>query len=469
MIQLSLADIQRRVGGDLHRITASAAAEQAVHGVSMDSRALQPGNLFVALPGARVHGHEFVAAAHQAGAAAALVSAAQDTPLPQLVVADVALALTELARSWRDQMRVTIIGVTGSNGKTTVKEMLAAILRQALPASDWMCTAGNYNNELGLPLTLLRLQPQHRFAVIEMGCGQPGDIALLARLARPRIGIVTSIGPAHLERLGSLQGVALTKSELFAELPPDGLALYPADAEHADVLRQSARCALQSAAPDPLPADWVWQLDGQNWTLRGDGVELQTSLALPGAHNAANAALAAAAALAVGISPESVAAALAGMQTVPGRGQAMAGIAGSVIIDDSYNANPASLAAAIAALEVRYPAQERWLVLGDMAELGSTAAALHASAGRAARAAGITQLFACGPLASHAAAAFGAGGHSFADRAALQDALMARLQAGVTVLVKGSRSAGMEQLVAALRASDDSEQASAAALLKESC
>ena len=469
MMQMSLPTMQRCLGAELHMSTAAAAAEITVKGVSIDSRKLVPGNLFLALPGEHVHGHDYVAAAQRAGAAAALVSRVQDVALPQLVVEDVAQALIELARCWRDALAVTIIGVTGSNGKTTVKEMLAAILRQALPETAWLATDGNYNNELGVPLTLLRLQQQHRFAVIEMGCGQPGDISLLARLARPHIGIITSIGPAHLERLGSLFGVAMTKSELLAELPSDGLALYPHEAEHAQVLYQAADCATQTVAAAPVAADWRWQLQHRDWTLQSDGVQLHTRLALAGAHHASNAALAAAAALALGIQPQHIEAGLAAMQAMPGRGDVQPGLAGSVIINDSYNANPASLAAAIASLRVRFPEHEHWLVLGDMAELGAESEQLHAEAGTAARKAGIKRLFACGTLAAHAARAFGDGASSHADRAALLQALPQQLHSAVAVLVKGSRAAGMEQVVAHLIAASDVEYCGAQRPARETC
>ena len=470
-MQLSVQDVQRHTGAALHQLEADAAASLQLQGVSMDSRSVQPGNLFVALPGARAHGHDYLAAARHAGATAALVSAAQAVPIPQLVVADVAQALATLARCWRETLSVTVIGITGSNGKTTVKEMLAAILRRALPDDTWLATAGNYNNELGVPLTLLRLHQQHQFAVIEMGCGQPGDIEFLARLALPQIGIVTSVGPAHLQRLGDLTGVATTKSELFTSLPSDGLALFPAATEGAEILRAAAACTVQTVAEQDavIAADVRWQRCGDELAVRTATTTVHTILALPGPHHASNAALAVAAALALDISPAHIAAGLADMQAMPGRGEVLPGVAGSVIINDSYNANPASLAAAISSLRSGFPAHEGWLVLGDMGELGDHAEALHARSGQAARDAGLSRLFACGPLAAHAATAFGEGACAFAEQAALLAALKPQLHANVALLVKGSRSAGMEQVVTKLAAPGDGQQAASGAQKQEAC
>ncbi|MDA3934513.1 MAG: UDP-N-acetylmuramoyl-tripeptide--D-alanyl-D-alanine ligase [Gammaproteobacteria bacterium] len=449
MMRLSLHQISQRIGAHLHLPAGTNAAQLQVQGVAIDSRKLLPGMLFLALPGAHVDGHDYLPAAAAAGAVAAVVSSLQPVDLPQLLVEDVAAALSELARSWRNELSVTVIAVTGSNGKTTVKEMLEAIFQAAVPAPQWLATAGNYNNELGVPLTLLRLSEEHRFAVVEMGCGQAGDIALLAKLAQPRIGIVTSIGPAHLQRLGTLQGVALAKSELLEALPGDGLALFPQQAEHADILRQASHCAVQTigASEASEQADVVWQRCGDQVDIRAGAQHISYCSKLPGEHNAANAALAAAAALALGFTSDVIASGLANVQAAPGRWQLLSGRSDSHIINDSYNANPASLHAAMQAQASAFAGHERWLVLGNMGELGAQSVALHAAAGEQARALGISKLYACGDLAAHAAQAFGSGAEVFSDRAALLRVLPQRLHAGVVVLVKGSRSAGLELVV----------------------
>jgi len=421
-----------------------------VTGVAIDTRRLKPGDLFVAIKGERADGHDYLAEAAARGAVAALVTRKVDCPLPQVLVNSTELALGDLASAVRAQRDVRVVGITGSNGKTTVKTLVASILSRH---GRTHVSAGNYNNELGLPLTLLAMPPDTAYAVLEMGAGKPGDIAYLAAIARPDIGLITLIAPAHLERMGSIEGVAETKGALYQALPADGVAIINADDAFASFFtglagtRRVLRFGLDQ--PADVGADIIEQrVDGSRFVLRTPQGDAEVALPLPGRHNVANALAATAVALALEVPLATV---VAGLEQVPGvagrlRREAMAG--GWTLIDDSYNANPGSMAAAIDTLLLA--AGERWLVLGDMAELGADARALHAGIGMRARERGVDRLFAVGPLGAATVEAFGAGGTHFDDKGALIAALQSQLHSGVTCLVKGSRSAGMEQVVAAL-------------------
>ncbi|MFN2308165.1 MAG: UDP-N-acetylmuramoyl-tripeptide--D-alanyl-D-alanine ligase [Gammaproteobacteria bacterium] len=420
-------------------------------GISTDSRSLAAGNLFFALSGPHFDGHDHLDAARSRGAVAAVVSRPVQTPLPLLQVADTRRALGELARHWRGRFSLPVVGITGSNGKTTVKEMVAAILGQR---GSVLATQGNLNNDIGVPLTLARLDQAHRSAVVEMGANHAGEIAYLTRLARPTVGIVTNAGPAHLEGFGSLEGVAHAKGELFAELSSDAVAVINADDRFAGLWRglaQGRRCLGFGLEPGAeVSADWQANGSGTRLNLRTPDGELPVRLPLPGRHNVLNALGATAAALAAGASLEDVRRGLEGLAAVGGRLQHRTRADGGLIIDDTYNANPASLRAAIAVLAA-LPG-ERWLVLGDMAELGGDAAALHAEIGADACAAGIERLYTLGPLSAHAARACGERAQAFVDFDALMAALRKHLRAEVTLLVKGSRAMGMERVVRALTA-----------------
>ena len=426
-------------------------ADLDVAGVAIDTRRLQPGELFVAIKGERVDGHDFVRDAALHGAAAALVTRRVDVDIPQVLVNDTQLALGDLASAVRAQRDVRVVGITGSNGKTTVKTLTTSILSRH---GRTHVNAGNYNNELGLPLTLLAMPADTEYAVLEMGAGKPGDIAYLAAIARPDIGLVNTIAPAHLERMGSLEGVAETKGALYQALPADGVAIINADDAFASFFEGLAgsRRTLHFGlgAPVDVGATILEQrVDGSRFVLRTDAGEAEVNLPLAGRHNVANALAAAAIALALDVPLATIVAGLTHVPGVAGRLglEAMAG--GWTLIDDSYNANPGSVGAAIDTLALA--SGERWLVLGDMAELGSEARELHAGIGARAKAAGIERLFAVGPLSLMAVQAFGAGAEHYADKAALAAALAGHIHAGVTCLVKGSRSAGMEQVVAALK------------------
>jgi UDP-N-acetylmuramoyl-tripeptide--D-alanyl-D-alanine ligase len=426
-------------------------ADVDIHHVSIDTRKVQAGDLFVAIKGERVDGHDFLADAQARGAVAALVARKVDSPLPQVVVDDTALALGDLASAVRAQSNVRVIGITGSNGKTTVKTLTASILSRH---GRTHVNAGNYNNELGLPLTLLAMPQDTEYAVLEMGAGKPGDIAYLAAIARPDIGLVNTIAPAHLERMGSVEGVAETKGALYQALPVDGVAIINADDAFAKFFeglagsRRQLRFALNHKAD--IGADIIDQrVDGSHFVLSTPVGDADVRLPLAGRHNIANALAAAAIALALDVPLDTIVEGLEQVPGVAGRLQFERMSGDWTLIDDSYNANPGSVGAAIDTLALAEG--ERWLVLGDMAELGDNAATLHAGIGARARQHGIDRLFAVGPLSASAVKAFGERGEHFADKAALIAALTQQLHGGVTCLIKGSRSAGMDQVVTALR------------------
>jgi UDP-N-acetylmuramoyl-tripeptide--D-alanyl-D-alanine ligase len=426
-------------------------ADIDVGGVSIDTRKIKPGDLFVAIKGERVDGHDFVAQAAASGAAAALVTRKVNAPIAQIVVDDTELALGDLASAVRAQNNVQVVGITGSNGKTTVKTLVASILSRH---GRTHVNAGNYNNELGLPLTLLAMPADTQYAVLEMGAGKPGDIAYLAAIARPDIGLVNTIAPAHLERMGSVEGVAETKGALYQALPADGVAVINADDAFASFFgglagtRRQLRFALDHKAD--IGADIVeLGVDGSRFVLSTPVGDAEVDLPLPGRHNVGNALAAAAIALALNVPLDTIAAGLEQVPAIVGRLRAETMAAGWMLIDDSYNANPGSVGAAIDTLALAQG--ERWLVLGDMAELGPNARAMHAGIGERAKKQGIDRLFAVGPLSAAAVEAFGERGTHYTDKQALAKALNEQLHGGVTLLVKGSRSAGMEQVVAALR------------------
>lgn len=434
-----LAAIAEATGGRL------LGEDAAVRAIGTDSRSLPAGALFVALRGEQHDGHAHAAAALAAGASALLVDHALELALPQIIVADTTTALGHLARARRQASTARVVGITGSNGKTTVKNLLASILAGHGPTH---ATAGNFNNQVGLPLTLLAMPDETRYAVLEMGAGQPGDIAWLAEIARPDVGLVNNIAPAHLERLGSLEGVARTKAALYAGLAPEGIAIINADEPLAPLLREYARGRriIEFGRGGGADVRAVDEHEG-GFRLQLAGEEAPVRRVLPGAHNVMNALAAAACALALGVPTARIRAGLEAAAPAAGRLLARPHPSGAVVIDDSYNANPGSFAAAIATLAAA--GGETVLVMGDMKELGPDAEALHAEVGERARAAGVDRLYALGDLSAAAARAFGGGRH-FQTHAGLAAALAAELHPGTTLLVKGSRSSAMENVVAAL-------------------
>jgi UDP-N-acetylmuramoyl-tripeptide--D-alanyl-D-alanine ligase len=422
--------------------------------VATDSRTLAPGALFVALRGPNFDGGEFVAAAAARGAIGAIVERAVPHTLPQVVVPDALRALQELAKGWRADFTLPIVAVGGSNGKTTAKEMTAAILSRM---GQCMATHGNLNNHIGVPLTLMRLEPTHRSAVIEMGANRIGDVSELVHLARPTVGLITNAGAEHLEGFGNLDGVAQGEGEMVSCLEPQATAIINADDAYAGYWRRTATARRIVTFGVHASADFMAR-DSQQTIERGEFVTRFTlecplgrrpiTLKVGGAHNIGNALAAAAAAGAAGASLEEIAVGLADFRAVAGRLQLKAGARDSWIIDDSYNANPSSVRAGLEVL--RSLPGATWLVLGDMAELGEYAEDSHAHMGAYARDCGIKRLFAVGPQSSRAVETFGSGAEWFADADSLTRRLQTELAPGVTVLIKGSRVNRLERVVQAL-------------------
>lgn len=443
MLTMTLAQLAEAVGGRLH-----GPAELTARGVFTDSRASCQGGLFVALRGPRFDAHEFLAAAAEAGAVAALVERRQLIDLPQIEVGDTRLALGCLAAAWRTTWSGRMVALTGSNGKTTTKEMIAAILRERGPT---LATRGNLNNDIGVPLTLAGLSAEHAFAVVEMGGNHCGEIAYLAALARPDVALVTNTGRAHIEGFGGEWGVVRGKGEIYGGLRAGGVALINDDDKAAaffTAINPGRSLRFGQGADAEVQGHWQAAPTGGRLHLCTAQGELTLQLQVAGEHNGRNALAAASAALALGFELGEIQAGLESYTGMPGRLQRKRGPEESVLWDDTYNANPDSLRAGIEA--VRGQGGETWLVLGDMGELGADSAALHAEAGRLARTLGVARLFAFGPLALHAAQAFGTGAEYFTTIEALVAALDAALQPGVQVLIKGSRASRMERVVQAL-------------------
>ena len=424
-------------------------ADSEFRGVAIDSRRVEAGTLFAALPGARHDAHEFVAQAGERGASAALVSRPGEFSLPTLQVPDTGQALARLALDWRGRHHPKVIAVTGSNGKTTVKEMLAAIAKRE---SSTLATRGNLNNELGVPLTLLELDASHETLVVELGANHAGEIARMSSLVRPDVGVITQCAPAHLEGFGSVEGVARAKGELFQGMASDAVAVVNAEDRFVGLWRELAapRRVVTFALDAQADVRGAWRPAEtgsvvEAFSPRGP---LDITLGLPGRHNAMNALAAAAAALAAGYSREAVEAGLAEVHAVPGRLELRPLRSGLTLIDDTYNANPASLRAGLEVLATR--SGRRWLVLGDMGELGPEGARRHEEAGEVARRCGVERLYTTGTLSRSASRRFGEGAAHFDTRSALIEALVRDLPPCVTVLVKGSRAMGLEGVVQAL-------------------
>ena len=448
---MRLSELNRIVGG-VHQ---GADAEFAA--VSIDTRILKPGELFVAIAGQRFDGHDFVAAARAAGACAAMVERHLEVDLPQVIVADVRLALGRLGAAWRQGGSARVVGVTGSNGKTTVKEMIAAILGVNDPV---LWTRGNLNNDLGVPLTLLQLKPDHRYAVIEMGANHGGEIAYVAGLARPQVAVITNAGAAHLEGFGSREGVAHAKGEIIAALGPDGVAVLNADDRFIGLWRETAGSRRILSFGFGAGADVRGMSESVKVAYGEHGFETrfeysykairnEISLRLAGLHNVANALAATAVCLALDVDQAQIAAGLARVSPVSGRMQAERAANGALLINDAYNANPSSFNAALDVL-VNLPG-EPWIALGAFGELGEASAELHAELGRQARARGVVRLFATGPHADRAVEAFGAGAVYLQEQQEMIRELRKDLHEDVVVLVKGSRSQRMERVFEALR------------------
>lgn len=447
-MHLLLSEIAAIVGGQL------VGADLAIGAISIDTRTLQAGQLYIGIKGERFDGNEFVAAAAQAGAAAAIVHAGTHTDIPYIIVADSRLALAALAATWRNKVGAKVVGVTGSNGKTTVKEMTAAILAVA---GETLFTQGNLNNDIGVPLTLLRLNESHQFAVIEMGANHLQEIAYTSRIVQADVVILNNAGAAHIEGFGSLDGIAQGKGEIIETLKSDGVAVLNCDDRYfgywqgiaggrktvsfgfhdgADVTARDLKTELAATA-----FCTVFQL------LTPQG-EATATIHLAGRHNVLNALAATAAALALGLDLKQIVAGLANVLPVKGRLQPMVGAKGNRIINDTYNANASSLKVGLDVL--MDCGGKPWLVLGAFGELGPESAAMHGDIGDMIKASGVTRLLATGDNARFAVERFGAGADFFPDQDDLIAALQEELIGDETILIKGSRAQHMEHVVAAL-------------------
>jgi UDP-N-acetylmuramoyl-tripeptide--D-alanyl-D-alanine ligase len=426
-------------------------ADHAFNGVSTDTRTLKEGELFVALQGPNFDGCDYVGQARDKGAAGAVVSRIVDEEIPQIAVEDAKRALGELGSAWRQQLSPVVIGVTGSNGKTTLKEMTAACLGTAAPT---LATHGNLNNDIGMPLMLTRIEERHRYAVIEMGANHGGEIAYLTALAKPDVVVITNAGAAHLEGFGSLDGVARGKGEILCgEIRPK-VAVLNADDHYFEYWSRLVEDTQMitfgiDAEADVSARNIVAEADGSSFDLLTPVGEIEITLPLSGRHNVRNACAAAAIAVAVGIDIADIKSGLESVKPVEGRLRRVAGINGTTIYDDSYNANPLSVVAAAEFL-ASLPGNNV-MVLGDMGELGDDAARLHAETGSQVRDAGIARLLATGELSRNTVEAFGEGASWHADVDDLAARLKAELSEGSNVLVKGSRFMRMERVVDALR------------------
>jgi UDP-N-acetylmuramoyl-tripeptide--D-alanyl-D-alanine ligase len=422
-------------------------------GCSTDSRTIEEGNLFIALKGENFDGHNYVSVAEENGASSSMVEQEVSHSKPVLQVKDVRKAMGLLARKWRDEISIPLVAITGSNGKTTVKEMVSSILSEV---SEVHATSGNLNNDIGVPLTLFGLDKNHRYAVVEMGANHPGEIEWLSAIARPNVAVITQCAPSHLEGFGSIEGVAKAKAEIYSGLQSSGMAIINADDEYADYWKETCHNQKQrtfgiSTNDADVRAENVY-VSSEDATVSFSLVfkqdKIDIHLPLSGNHNVMNALAAAACCLSLDISLVTIKNGLEKMIPVKGRLQIKKGKHGAVVIDDTYNANPYSLSAAIDVLS-EYNGS-RYLVLGDMGELGEAAAQHHVDAGELAKLAGINRLFTIGELSINAMQSFGLGASHFESYEALDKELLDILDENSTVLIKGSRFMQMDKVVDAI-------------------
>ncbi|MEQ1775458.1 MAG: UDP-N-acetylmuramoyl-tripeptide--D-alanyl-D-alanine ligase [Burkholderiales bacterium] len=441
--------------------------------VGTDSRNIKPGELFIALRGKHFDAHQYLTAAQTAGAVAVMVdsegaaqaSAALPPQFPMIVVNHTHTGLTQLAYAWRSRFTGPLVALTGSSGKTTVKEMLAAILREAADNTTGavLATRGNLNNEIGVPLTLLELRAEHRCAVIELGMNHAGEISRLTRLARPDVALINNAGRAHIEYLGSEDAIARAKGEIFEGLVANGTAVINADDSHAVLWQELCNKNKylmfgldDSDRPATISARYDLRALDSDIHIKTPAGEVSAIVNAPGLHNVRNALAACAAAFALEVPLAAMVSGLACYAGVKGRLQRKAAHAGATLIDDTYNANPESMRAAIDVL-ARVPGK-RLLVLGDMGELGERAAACHAEVGEYARARGIEQLFALGDVSANTVQAFGAGARHFPRIEEMLADIENKLAPDMTVLVKGSRFMQMERVVKAFAAEESTHK-----------
>jgi len=422
-------------------------------GCSTDSRTIAAGNLFIALTGENFDGHDYVAIAESNGASSLLLEREVNNTKPALQVDNTRKAMGLLAKSWRKELTIPLVAITGSNGKTTVKEMVSRILSEI---SKVHATSGNLNNDIGVPLTLFGLDKKHQYAVIEMGANHPGEIEWLASIACPNVAVITQCAPSHLEGFGSVEGVAKAKAEIYSGLQSSGIAIINADDEFADYWRKSSAhlsqlsFGIQSEHAD-VRAMNIKTLT-ENASIQFELIcaqgAIEIDLPLSGKHNIMNALAASACCLSLDVSLLSIKKGLENMLPVKGRLQIKAGKQGSRIIDDTYNANPISLEAGLKVL-TEYKGT-RYLVLGDMGELGDASVKMHRDAGELAKQLGVDKIFTLGELSINALQGFGTGSLYFESHAELIDALINHLDEDMTVLIKGSRAMQMEKIVNAI-------------------
>ena len=420
--------------------------------ISIDSRNPQAGAVFLAISGPNFDGHDFIAQAKSRGAVGLVVNQAMNSGLPEVVVSDTRRALGDFAEAWRRNFSCPVIGITGSSGKTTVKNTCGQIMSCI---GETLATEGNHNNDIGLPLTLLRMRDSHNYAVIELGADKKGEIARLTEIARPDVGVVANVGPAHLAGFGSVQGVAETKGELFVGLPGSGTAVINADEPFYDYWRDIAgdrrivTFGFVTNADFHVDRDAISQSGAvSRFDLQSPDGEIEIELPLPGMHNVNNALAAAAAAWAAGASLQSIQSGLKQARGATGRLQIIDTAAGMKIINDTYNANPLSLSAALQWLVSL--GGTAWLVLGDMKELGEKSQAMHRKAGVEAKRLGVQRLYTFGDASKEAVSGFGMNAIHFQDMDQLNERLRKDITPGITVLVKGSRGMRMERVVEAL-------------------
>lgn len=421
--------------------------EALVTGATQDSRKVQAGNLYLAFVGERVDGHDYIAEARENGATAALVSRRVDDVLPQLLVDDVLSAFGEIAKAWLAKCQAKVVAITGSNGKTTLKEMVTAILSQV---GQVTATKGNYNNSLGVPLTVCQINQDDDFAVLEMGASHLGDIQELVEIAMPDVAIVNNVAPAHIEGFGSIEGVADTKGAIYSGLKQSGIAIVNADMPYqvlwAPMIGQREKLTFGLDAPADVTASYM-QLEAasSHFMVVLDEVNHHFTLPLPGQHNVNNALAAIAITSALKVPVSAMVKGLQNMRSVAHRLQLRQGLQAARLIDDTYNANPASYTQALSVLT--HFGGEPWLVLADFGELGEEANSIHQNMGQQAKAAGVKRLFTLGEMTTLTSETFGEGAMHFNDMTQLASVLKTELNPNVTCLFKGSRYMQLDRLV----------------------
>ena len=452
MISMRLSEAAAGVEGELSGL------DTLFTGCSIDSRSIRNGELFIALHGKHFDGHSFIQSARDAGASAALVEQNDTTDdLPYVIVKNSRAAMAKLASQWRGVFSIPVIAVTGSNGKTTVKEMITSILNISAPV---LSTTGNLNNEIGVPLTLFGLDNKHRYAVIEMGANHTGEIAFLSNIARPTVALITQCAPAHLKGFGSIEGVAQAKAEIYSGLTKAGIAVVNADDHYANIYKDSAKYNPQISFGIKKQADvsadniiFDHEYSKTSFMLHASTGSISISLSLLGHHNVMNSLAAAASCIAINIPLETIQTGLEKVSSIKGRMYLKSSKNGIRIFDDTYNANPGSLSAGLEVLS-RYPGR-KWLVLGDMGELGTSEKELHQRAGETIRNYGIERLYTLGELARFSSESFGSGAIHFDHIDQLVSSLKDDLPAETTLLVKGSRAMEMDRIVSNLTEGSD--------------